>query len=232
MQKKAAAGYSKKELLVAYENCLKARFLDDRLQREYFSDTERIPNFFSGIGSEVGPGIVACLLDRHDYLVPHYRGFAALLAKGLQPNVIAREFFSKKMALSKRRMDATPPADPTHHISGSSMILGANFSIALGLAFARVFKKESGIVMHIFGDGEASRSTFGSALNLASLRKLPLLFVCENNGVSIASKLKEMSSTSTVALRAKGYGILGETVRDTKPLDLYRRAKIRLELGK
>lgn len=213
------------ELLRVYENCVKCRYLDERLQ-QLFYQYKNMPNrglrvLFSGIGAEVGSSMVSVLLMTEDCIIPHYRGFAEILGKGITIKSIAAEIFRRKTGSGKGIGDASPFRDVEHNIYGSSIVLGANFSIAVGLGFAVKFKKEPGIVVQFFGDGEASRSTFGSALNLASVWQFPILFVCKNNNISIDTKIEEMSSTETIAERAHGYNLNSETVSDLEPIRLY-----------
>lgn len=222
------------ELLRIYENCFKSRYLDERLQYYYYQRDERgfghVRTCFSGIGNEVGPSIISYLLKEADLLIPRYRGYAALFGKDVPVHRIAGEMFRKKSGTAKGIGDTSAFRDEEHNVCGYSTILGTNFSIAIGLAFAVLRKKEKRIVTIFFGDGEASRSTFGSALNLASLWELPILFVCENNGASIEASIHEMSATKTIAERASGYGLVAETIPETDGLLLYQRAKTIIEL--
>lgn len=212
-------------LLAIYETCLKARFLDERLQQTYFHDGTWTSGFFSGIGTEVGQALVAGPLLHDDYLVPHYRDYAAVIQKGMPLDDLAALLRGEKAGSSKQIYSSTLPQDLLHNIYGTSILLGINFSIAVGLALAKKIKNQPGIVVQFFGDGTASRSAFGSALNLASLWNLPILFVCRNNGVSIESTVREMSSTPTIAERAQGYAVQAETANSAEPLALYERAE-------
>ena len=216
---------NKSRLLSIYETCYKTRLLDERLQQAYFRDGARMQGFFSGIGTEIGQALVAGLLLHDDYLVPHYRDYAAVIQKGMPLDDLVALLRGKKAGPSKRIYTTTLPQNIPHNIYGTSIILGINFSIAVGLALAKKMKGEPGIVVQFFGDGTASRSTFGSALNLASLLDLPMLFVCHNDGVSIESTIRDTSSTPTIAERAQGYAIQAETVSSAEPLTLYERAE-------
>ena len=212
-----------RELLRVYENCIKSRLLDEKLQELYFDGRTHI--LFSGVGAEVGPSTIALLLGQNDYLVPHYRGYAALLGKGVLIEKILGEKLGRKTGSTMGIGDAAPFQDPKHNVLGYTINLGTNFSIAIGIGLAVKLKKEEGIVAVFFGDGEASRNTLGGALNLASLWRLPILFVCLNNGMSISIPITEMSSTKTVAERARGYHVETETISETEISHLYERTQ-------
>ena len=211
------------KLIEIYYNCWKARLLDMALRP--LLSTEFPRSFFSGYGAELGPSTISLLIRKEDYLIPQYRGFAAFLGKGIAPEKIAGELFRKKSGTTSGLGDSTAFRDPALSIPGYTINLGAMFAVSVGLAFAVKYKKEDRIVAHCFGDGEASRTVFGSALNLVSLWKLPILFVCFNNGVSIESPFSAMSSTRNISERARGYNLEGETVFDAEPLRLYQRTK-------
>ena len=211
------------ELLRVYENCIKSRLLDEKLQELYYEGRTHI--LFSGIGAEVGPSIIAALLEQNDYLIPHYRGYAAILGRGVQIEKIVGEKLGKNIGLTRGIGDAAPFRDPEHNILGYTINLGTNFSIAVGVGLAIKLKKENRIVAIFFGDGEASRNTLGGALNLAALWRLPILFVCLNNGVSISTPVNEISSTKTIAERAKGYNVEAETISEINIPRLYERTK-------
>lgn len=214
-------------LMRIYDNCWRARFLDKTLRQVLPAEFQR--SFFSDYGAELGPSITSLLLRKEDYLIPQYRGFSAFLGKGITPERIAGELFRKKIGTTKGLGDSTSFRDPALGIPGYTINLGAMFAVSVGLAFAVKFKNEDRIVAHCFGDGEASRTVFGSALNLASLWELPILFVCFNNGISIETPMGKMSSTKNIADRASGYNLEGETISDTEPLHLYERTKGAIE---
>ncbi len=213
------------QLLTIYENCLTARSLDEHLQKLFYSGEVPVALFMSGVGAEVGSGTVATLLQPHDSLIPHYRGFAEIVSKQMPVEKIAAEILRKKTGPSKGVGDSCPFHDVERNVFGSSMVLGTKFSIAIGIGLGMKLKNDPGIIAVFFGDGESSRSTFGSALNLASLWELPILFVCRNNSVSINATIEKMSSTKTIAERAQGYDVSTATVQDTDWEQLYEKSK-------
>lgn len=203
-----------RHLFLIYETAIKSRYLDEQLQKlTYDKIATRL--LFSSIGTEVGMSMIAHILQSADYLVPRYRGYAALLGRGVPLHAIIAEVLRRESGTAKGIGDSSPFHDFSNNVYGYSTMLGTSFSTAVGLALASKIKKEERMTTHIFGDGEASRSTFGSALNLSSVWQLPLLFVCENNRISIRSKIETMSSTSTIAERAKGYNVDHATISET-----------------
>lgn len=216
---------NRQALLAAYKNAFKSRYLDKQL---CVLSAERTitRTLASGIGTEVGPSIIGALLKKEDFLIPRYRGYAAIIGKGISSDSIVSELFETMNGPSKGIGDLSPFHDAENRIVGPSLALGTMFGVAIGLGLSLARKRtEQRIVVHYFGDGEASRTTFGAALNLAALWKLPILFVCENDGISMATELKETSATETIAERAAGYGIKAKTMPDDNAFLFYKSAE-------
>lgn len=214
---------TKEEFASIYENALVGRDLEEKLQ--IWSRQEKKRALFSGIGSELGPSVITFYLNPADYLIPRYRGFTAIIGKGLDPEKIFGEFMRKNCGTAKGVGDSGSFQDIALGICGYSVVMGANFGTAIGIGLAVKLKQDNRIVVCFFGDGESSRGTFGSALNIASLWKLPILFVCQNNNISMDTPLKFMSATSGIAERAAGYNLPALTLNDKEPLKLIEHTK-------
>ena len=207
-----------KELLQIYKTAFSSRLVEEKLQIWCHTSGRRA--LFSGLGSELGASVITAYIKPEDYLVPRYRGFSAAIGKGLAPKKIFGEFLRKKSGTARGLGDVGSFHDHSLGLHSYSVILGANFGIAIGLGLAIKLKNGDNIAVCLFGDGEASRSTFGSALNLASVWKLPILFVCENNGISMHTDMNEMSATKKIADRAAGYKVYSKTAHDIEPRKL------------
>lgn len=192
-----------------YFSILRSQILDDELRAMYDNKVPMLrKNLYSGKGQHAAAAI-AGLLRQDDYLFPHpYRGFTHMVAKGVPVEKIVGEYFGKETGMLKGFGDVGGfYYYPDRGIVGCSTVLGSNFAIVCGLAMAVKKSGSDKIVCIFFGDGEASRSTFGGALNLASIWQLPVLFVCENNGLSISTPVYKTSATPFISDRAKGYNV-------------------------
>ena len=191
-----------------YKIILTGRILDDAIRSLYDRGEPLVRKFlYSGKGQEAA-ATIAVFLNKEDYIFPHsYRGFTHLIAKGVPLEKIMGEFFGKKTGMLRGFGDVGGFGYyPELGVMGCSTILGGNFAIACGLAGAIKKSGKKNIVAIFFGDGEASRNTFGGAWNIASLWKLPIVFICENNGLAISTPVEMMSATANVADRGSGYG--------------------------
>lgn len=192
-----------------YKIMLTGRILDAEIRSLYDRGEPLVRKFlYSGKGQEAAAAIAA-FLKKEDYLFYHpYRGFTHLIAKGIPLDKIVGEFFGKKTGMLNGFGDVGGFGYyPELDVLGCSTILGGNFSIACGIAKTIKKSGKKDIVAIFFGDGEASRSTFGGALNIASLWKLPIVFICENNELAISTPSEMTSATSNIADRGNGYGV-------------------------
>ena len=107
---------------------------------------------------------------------------------------------------------------------GANGIVGAGMPIATGAALAAKLAKSDGVAVAFFGDGASNEGSFHSSLNLASIWKLPAIFVCENNHWAVAVPASYALSVSEVSARASAYNIPGVTVDGTDVLAVYEAA--------
>ena len=160
----------------------------------------------------------ACSTD--DFISPHYRGpFTAYLLKGALMEKLIGQALAKSTGYSRGRSVAfTGPAgaNAAPWVSGD---LGTSLSVAVGAALSFSMDREGGsgaadrVSLVTFGDGTANRGDFHEAVNLASIWKLPVVFVCQNNCYAISQHVSSYIAGSSIAARAAGYGMPGVRYR-------------------
>lgn len=159
------------------------------------------------IGQEaVGVGAVAAL-ERTDYVITTYRDHGLALARGMTARAAMAELFGKVTGCSKGLGGSMHFFDPDHDMFGGYGIVGGHLPIAAGTAFASKYRGENRVSMVFFGDGAASIGDCHEAMCLASLWKLPIVFVCENNEYSMGTPLSRTLAVEDVTIRASGYGM-------------------------
>ena len=141
------------------------------------------------IGQEAtAVGSISCL-NNQDYIVTHYRDHGHALARGLDINRSMAELFGKKTGLSKGKGGSMHLFDSARKFMGGHAIVGGQFPLAAGLALACQYKETGGVVVCFFGDGSTNQGTYHETLNLASVWKLPILFILENNKYGMGSSI-------------------------------------------
>jgi len=177
-----------------------------------------------GIGHEAVPAGVCSALNDDDYLFPHHRGLGYFMFRGTDPKSIMAEWFAKKTGICGGKGGVTHAADGARHIFGLNGIVGGNLPIAMGLALALKMKGTKQVVVCFFGDGAVNQGGFHESANLASLWKVPLVYVCENNQYAISASVEMSSAVPELEKRAAAYGIPGVAVDGMDVLEVYKAA--------
>ena len=169
-----------------------------------------IPGFVHlSIGQEASTAGSCAALRPDDYIISTHRGHAHILAKGGDPKFMFAELFGKATGYCKGKGGSMHIADFSRGILGANGVVGGGFPIMVGAGLSIKMRRSGQVGMVFFGDGASNRGTFHEACNMAAVFKLPIIFVCENNGYASTSPSEKMIAGGTVAGRAKAYGIPG-----------------------
>ena len=197
---------TKVQKLKLYKNLVRARTWDlmiaSRLTRG-----KLIAFFHQAEGGEA-PGVGACsFLNQDDYLWPHYRGHGVphMLSKGINAKTYLAEHVG--MEGCSGGLSAFHPFFPDYKVFGWCGAVGFQFHVSVGFAMAAKRDNNNQIVMTCSGDGGTNRGIFHESLLMAANWKLPLVFVCENNGLAMFVPFKDTYPVDNVADIVKGYGI-------------------------
>ncbi len=175
------------------------------------------------IGQEaVAAGICAHLTD-DDWIASNHRGHGHFLAKGGDPRAMAAEILGRETGICHGKGGSMHVADFKRGILGANGIVGGGVGIALGAALAAQMEGRSRVAVVFFGDGAASQGIVSEALNTAALWKLPVLFVCENNGFSEFSR-GETVTAGEIWRRAEPYGIPAVVIDGNNALTVWDAA--------
>jgi acetoin:2,6-dichlorophenolindophenol oxidoreductase subunit alpha len=198
-------------LMSLHHSMLRVRRVEEKLL-QVFADG-KIPGFIHvSIGQEaVATGVCSCLTPADTIFTTH-RGHGHTLAKGMELKPFMAEIFGRANGACHGNSGSMHVASAEAGVGGANGIVGAGLPIALGSAFGSAFKGEDSVTAVFFGDGASNQGTFHESLNLAALWKLPIIFVCENNGWAQFSAQKSYMNIDTIARRADGYGMPGMTV--------------------
>ncbi len=164
------------------------------------------------IGQEACAVGVCMALCEHDVLFSNHRGHGHLLARGADPARIMAEIFGNPQGYSQGRGGSQHIAVPDIGFLGTHGITAGTIPIAAGVALHKKNTKSRGCAVVFFGDGAVNEGVFHETLNMASLWKLPLLLVCENNGYAMSTAFRKASPVPAVATRAVAYAIEADTV--------------------
>jgi pyruvate dehydrogenase E1 component alpha subunit len=166
-----------------------------------------------GLGQEAVQAGAVAALRREDYLFYAHRGLGYALVKGMAPEVLLADLFGRTGGSVGGKGGGTVHfVDPELGVLGQGGTLGSNFVVGAGVATSIQLLGEDRVVAVFFGDGAAARGTFHEAALQASVWKLPVVWICENNGWHLSAPFSEQSPTEDVADRAPAYGMPGVVV--------------------
>ena len=164
------------------------------------------------IGQEA-TAVGACTpLGDTDYVTSTHRGHGHCIAKGAELKPMFAEFLGRESGYCKGRGGSMHIAEPAKGNLGANGIVGGGLPIAVGAALSAKKRRTGSVAVAFFGDGANNEGAFHEALNLASIWKLPVIFVCENNQYAMSMAMDRATAVANVADRAAAYAIPGVIV--------------------
>jgi TPP-dependent pyruvate/acetoin dehydrogenase alpha subunit len=209
-----------------YRSIHRIRRTEEEIARLYPTDRIKSPVHLS-IGQEAVSAGVCDALEPRDVVFGTYRSHALYLAKGGELNGMMAELYGKVTGCARGKGGSMHLIDAAHGVMGASAVVASTIPQAVGYAFALKLRGTGGIVASFFGDGAVEEGVFHESMQFAVLRRLPILFVCENNGYAIHSPLPERQPANAICERARSYGLPAERV-DDDVLALHARARERI----
>jgi len=196
----------KAQLLEYYRQMLAIRRMEEALAKAY--SLRKFGGFLHlYIGQEaLAVGSIAALKP-DDYVLATYREHAHAYAKGMTAKDIIAELFGKRTGCSKGLGGSMHLFDVSKNFLGGYGIVGGHIPLATGTAFASKYRGDGRVTLCYFGDGSVAQGAFHEAVTLATLWKLPVVFICENNLYSMGTPLHRSMSVLDVSQKALGYGM-------------------------
>ncbi|MBP1760769.1 MAG: acoA [Firmicutes bacterium] len=214
---------NKEQLLDMYKKMVTIRAFESKAVELFAAG--QIPGFVHlYLGEEAIATGVCASLEKKDYIASTHRGHGHLIAKGGDIKIMMAELFGRTTGYCKGKGGSMHIADVDLGILGANGIVGAGMPLATGAAFTCKYKGNGAVAVAFFGDGASDRATFHESLNLASTWKLPIVFLCENNGWAISNSQENHQNVTDISDRASGYGIPGVSVDGNDVIAVYEAA--------
>lgn len=197
---------SKDKLLWMYERMRLIREFEERLHVDFAAG--KIPGFVHLYAGEEAVAVGACahLTDR-DFITSTHRGHGHCIAKGVDINSMMAEIYGKATGACKGKGGSMHIADVSKGMLGANGIVGGGPPLACGAGLTAKLTKTDQVAVCFFGDGASNQGTTAEGLNLAGVWKLPVIFICENNGYAETTSPQYSVSGRDIAARARGYGV-------------------------
>ncbi len=211
---------SRDQLVAMHRTMVRIRLFEERVLTDYLA--RKMPGFtHSYVGEEAVATGACAALEPGDLITSTHRGHGHAIAKGVQLGPMMAELYGKATGTCAGRGGSMHIADFSLGMLGANGIVGGGFGLAAGAALAASFLKTGDVTLCFFGDGAMNKGTFHEGLNFAAIRKLPTVYLCENNQFAQYTAVTRMTAGGDLAGRAAGYGVPGVRVDGNDVLAVY-----------
>ena len=211
-----------------YRTMCRIRAFDEKVA-ELFTGGEIKGTAHSYVGQEAVAAGVCASLGPADFMASHHRGHGHCIAKGARLDLMMAELMGRESGYCQGLGGSMHIADLGLNILGANGIVGAAMPLSTGAGLAARLDGAGRVAVAFFGDGAANQGVFHESLNLASVWKLPLVFICENNQYALSTSFRDTTSVDQVAERAVAYGIPGRTIDGNDVVEVYEAVREAVE---
>ncbi|MFN8302476.1 MAG: dehydrogenase E1 component subunit alpha/beta [Saprospiraceae bacterium] len=216
-------GFDRDTLLLLHEQLLRPRLIEEKMLN--LLRQGRISKWFSGIGQEAIAVGAACALEQDELIFTMHRNLGVFTARDMPLDRLFCQWQGKRLGYTKGRDRSFHFGAMEHGIVGMISHLGPQLSLAAGVALAHKLRHEGKVSLAFTGEGATSQGEFHEALNVASVWKLPVIFVIENNGYGLSTTTNEQYACKDLLDRAAGYGMRGARIDGNNILEVYSTIK-------
>jgi TPP-dependent pyruvate/acetoin dehydrogenase alpha subunit len=210
---------NKDTLLWMYQTMVTIRRFEEQSRRE--ADAGKLRGMHSSIGQEAVPTGISAHLRDDDFVLGTHRSHHHCIAKGVNINEMMAELLGKSTGTNSGKGGTMHIADINKGMLGANGVVGSNIPVATGVALSAKVRGTDQVSVVFFGDGASSQGVVHESMNLASIWKLPVLFVCENNRYAESTPFEFTVAGGSISNRAAGYDIPGVSVNGQSVLDVF-----------
>ena len=205
-----------------YRELYRIRRVEEEIAKVYPTDKIKSPVHLS-IGQEAVSVGVCAALKPEDIVFGTYRSHALYLAKGGDLQQMIAELYGKGTGCTGGKGGSMHLIYPEAGVMGTSAVVGTTVANSIGYAYALKYRRQSSIVASFFGDGAVDEGVLHESLNFAALKRLPIIFICENNSYAIHTHQRLRQRVTDICCRARAYGIPAERIEDNDLFTIYEK---------
>jgi TPP-dependent pyruvate/acetoin dehydrogenase alpha subunit len=212
-------------LLEMYRRMRRIRRFEETAEELYYRGTV-VGILHLYIGEEAVASGACLALNDNDYITSTHRGHGHVLAKGGDANRLMAELCGRKTGYCQGKGGSMHAADLSLGVLGANGIVGGGFGIATGAALSAQKRQSGQVTVCFFGDGASNQGIFMEVLNMAALWKLPIVYLCENNGFGEYTRMEEATvSDQPIGARAAAFGLPTRVVDGNDVIAVYEAVK-------
>src|SRR3954463_364332 len=205
------------------------RELENRIERKLYRQGKILGGVYVGRGQEA-IAVGSCIdLRADDVVCPSHRDMGAFLIRGMSLRTIFAQYMGKKTGATKGKDSNMHMGSLEHNLIAFISMLGDNVPVAAGIGLSFKMRGQDRVVICSFGDGATSRGDWHEGINMASVMKCPVVYICNNNQYAYSTPLERQMAVENVADRAPAYGIPGEIVDGNDVLAVWAASQRAIE---
>ena len=205
------------------------REVEDRIERKLYRQGKIVGGVYVGRGQEAIPVGTALLSEPDDVMFPSHRDMAVFFIRGVPLGRILAQYMGRADGLTRGRDGNMHMGDMSHNVVSIISALAATVPVAAGAAMALRYQGKNGVAFSYFGDGATSRGDWHEGVNLATVQKLPVIFICNNNQYAYSTPLSAQMACANVADRGPAYNMPAEIVNGNDVLAVYEATRRALQ---
>jgi pyruvate dehydrogenase E1 component alpha subunit len=208
------------------------RELEDRIERKLYRQGKILGGVYVGRGQEA-ISVGSCIsLRQDDVICPSHRDMGAYLIRGMSLRTILAQYMGRQTGATRGKDANMHMGSLDHNLIAFVSMLGDSIPVAAGIGLSFKMRGQDRVVICPFGDGATSRGDWHEGLNLASVFKCPVVYICNNNQYAYSTPLERQMAVENVADRAPAYGIPGEIVDGNDVLAVWEASQRAIEYAR
>jgi len=208
------------------------REIETRIERKLYRQGKIVGGVYVGRGQEAIAVGSAIQLEKEDCICPSHRDMGAYLIRGMSPRVIFAQYMGRKTGATRGKDANMHMGDMSKNIVAFVSMLADTIPVAAGIALTYKIRKQRNVVLCYFGDGATSRGDWHEGLNLASVKKVPVVFICNNNQYAYSTPVEKQMAIKDISVRAQAYGMPGVTIDGNDILAVHEATRIAIQLAR
>ena len=208
------------------------REIETRIERKLYRQGKIVGGVYVGRGQEAIAVGSAIQLEKDDSICPSHRDMGAFLIRGITPREIFAQYMGRRTGPTKGKEANMHMGDMRRGVVAFVSMLADTIPVAAGIGMAYKMRKQNNVVLCYFGDGATSRGDWHEGLNLASVQKAPVVYICNNNYYAYSTPLEKQMAVKDIAVRGAAYAMPGVIVDGNDAIEVFKATQEAIRLAR